>query len=89
MSTLLIALLIWVVVAVGCHLRRKLHYQKNPHLWSRRHEGLISFSDTQYWWIMTLWPLAIAAAILYGVIILVCAVIEFAIDTWKSYHVPK
>lgn len=82
-------LIVWILVAVGCHLRRKMYYKKNPHMWGRRHEGLIAFSDRQHWWAMTLWPLAIAAAILYGVIILVCAVIEFVIDTWKSYRVPK
>lgn len=77
----LLAVLVWVFVAIGCHRHRAAYYKKNPHMWNRRHEGLISFSDRQYWWIMTLWPLAIVAFVLYIVMIAVCAIIEL-IQIW-------
>lgn len=72
---------IWIFVALSCHYHRYRFYEKRPYLKNRRHEGLISFSDRQYWWIMTLWPLAIVAFVLYIVMIAVCAIIEL-IQIW-------
>ena len=80
---------IWIFVAVSCHYHRYKWYKKRPYLNNRRGEGLIAFSERQYWWIMTLWPLAIVAAVLYLIMLLVCLIIEQLKDRWVARRVPK
>lgn len=90
MLTFAIIAVLWAFVAVSCHYRRRTYYRKHPYMWNRRHEGLISFNDRQYWWIMTLWPIAIVVAILYLIMLLVCLVVEQIKDRWEDRRrVPK
>jgi hypothetical protein len=86
MLSFLIFVAVWVIGAVGCHIHRKQYFKRNPHMWNRRHEGLVAFSDTQYWWIMTLWPLSITAAVIFLIGIGVLAVLEKIIEWWESRH---
>ena len=79
MITLLL-LFIWIVVAGGLHGHRIWYYRHHPLAYSRRGEGLVSFSGRQWWWIMSLWPLSIIALILYAVLIVVAALIERIIE---------
>jgi hypothetical protein len=83
MITFLLIVAIWAFVAVSCHYRRNTYYRKHPYMWERRKEGLISFTDRQYWWIMTLWPLAIVAFVLFMMFIGLCALVEF-IQLWRA-----
>ena len=88
--TLFIMFDIWAFVAVGLHIHRHQFYKKRPHLNNRRGEGLIAFSERQYWWMMTLWPLAIVACMLYCIVLVVCAVLEMAVNLWEQRRrVPK
>lgn len=85
----LLGLLVWVFVAVGCHRHRAAYYKKNPHMWNRRHECLIAFSDRQYWWIMTLWPLAITAAVIFILAMWILAAVEVLKDAWVKMRDVK
>jgi hypothetical protein len=89
MYTFLTILAIWAFVAVSCHYRRNHYYRMHPYMWNRRHEGLISFSDRQYWWIMTLWPLAVVAFVLFMIFIGICAVLEVLQLWWEKRRVSK
>jgi hypothetical protein len=75
---------IWIVVALSCHYHRYQFYEKRPYLKNRRGEGLVAFSERQYWWLMTLWPLTVVAVILYGIMIIVCAILEIVVNWWES-----
>ena len=75
---------IWVVVALSCHYHRYRFYENRPYLKNRRGEGLVAFSERQYWWLMTLWPLTVVAVILYGIMIIACAILEIVVNWWDS-----
>jgi len=89
MLTLAILAAIWIISAVAFHIHRRQWYEKRPHLKSRQGEGLVAFSERQYWWLMTLWPLAVVAAVLYVILLAICAFLEVIKDWWEARHVPK
>lgn len=83
MLTLVGIVCIWLFVAIGCHVHRKQHYKKNPHLRARRGEGLISFSERQYWWLISLWPLTLVGAIVLLLMLALFGLIEL-FDEWRA-----
>lgn len=83
MISFLIFVVVWVAGAWILHVERKLFAKKNPTVWTNRGSGLITFSDRQTWWMMTLWPLAILALIGYVTMLLVCLDIEQYLE-WKE-----
>lgn len=89
MLTFLTILAVWVFVAASCHYRRHTYYRKHPYMWNRRGEGLIAFSDRQYWWIMTLWPMAIIAFMLFCITMGLLRIYEIAQDWWVAHRVSK
>lgn len=80
---------VWIIVAVGCHIHRYRFYEKRPYLKNRRGEGLIALSERQYWWVMTLWPVAIIAAICLCVGLGLLAVLEIGIEWWGRKRAAK
>jgi len=62
--------IVWVAVGLGSYWWGWVRfYKKNPHAWSSRHHGLLSFSDNQMRAMYALWPLTLIGT---GLFIAVC-----------------
>jgi hypothetical protein len=78
MSKVLLGLVVvWIPVALFIHWRRAEYYRKNPYAWARRGDGLIAFNDRQVYWMTNLWPLTVAATILYILLCWVMLMVEW------------
>lgn len=76
MLTTILILVVWVAVAIVLHWYRKDYYRRNPSDWNQRMHGLIAFTDRQYWWLMTLWPLTFVLTISFIVMCRISNAIE-------------
>lgn len=72
----LLLFVIWIFVATGCHLHYWTRRDLDPKWWKNRHMELKPFTEQQWLWLMTLWPLAIVAGILFIVLLLILGVID-------------
>lgn len=80
MLYLLIVCTVWLAVAIGLFVYEAVYYAKNPYMWNRRFEGMISLSDKQRWGCYVLWPLVIVGLIAFGIFLLVCLALEHIQD---------
>lgn len=79
-----VALAVWIGIVVFLFVDERLRYKHKPHLWARRHEGMISLSDNQRYWCYVLWP-AIAFAFI-AVVLFAWAVRIFDYYTDTKYN---
>ncbi len=74
----------WILGALYLHWFRRNQYSKNPISWNQRGVGFIAFSDRQYWWLMTFWPVPIVGALALILLWWVCAAIEWLAEQVKG-----
>lgn len=84
MLSILATAVIWTVGALGFHWYRKDYYRRNPHNWNQRGSGLIAFTDDQYWWMMTLWPITALLVVLCVLLWWGCMLIEWLRDLKRN-----
>ena len=80
---------IWIAVAVGLFWHEARYYRKNPHMWNRRHEGMISLSDNQRYWGYAMWPLVLLGCVGFGLLILVARIFEYYSDRRYDRKYPN
>lgn len=80
----LLLFVVWLFVAVGCHLHYWSRRDLDPKWWKNRHMELKPFTEQQWLWMITLWPLAIVAIILFFVLMIVLGAIDNISRVWNE-----
>lgn len=80
---------IWVFVAFSCHLHYRARETRDPEWWSQREMSLKPFTERQWLWFMSLWPVALVLLIAFLVLMLILGALEHLNRWWESRRVPK